>query len=140
MSQTLLDGNVITFNYRTGIDADSSRVSEVKDGYVILASYNYNGVGHVVATNLSEVDVMWKMHGASSSSFPDLDRFNRVTSSRWTKDLATDVDFFDLDITYDRNSNIMLIEDNIYGDVRCVRTSTWRSPGSRFCLRGLYSA
>ena len=121
-TQTLPDGNVITYTYRTGIDADSSRVSEVKDGSVILASYSYNGVGHVVATNLSEADVMWKMHGASSSSFPDLDRFNRVTSSRWTKDLATDVDFFDLDITYDRNSNITLVEDNIYGGVDVAYT------------------
>ena len=95
----------------------------MKNGSVILAACGYNGVGHVVATNLSEADVMWKMHGASSSSFPDLDQFNRVTSSRWTKDLAGgDVDFFDLDITYDRNSNITLVEDNIYGGVDVAYT------------------
>ena len=37
-----------------------------------------------------------------------------MTTSRWTKDLATDVDFYDVDITYDRNSNITLTEDNVH--------------------------
>jgi RHS repeat-associated protein len=32
----------------------------------------------------------------------------------WTKDLGTDVDFYDCDITYDEGSNILLIEDNIH--------------------------
>ena len=39
---------------------------------------------------------------------------NRVTSSRWTKDLATDVDFYDVDLTYDRNSNITMAIDNVH--------------------------
>ncbi len=37
-----------------------------------------------------------------------------MTSSRWTSDLATDVDFFDLDIAYDRNSNITRVGDNVH--------------------------
>ena len=52
--------------------------------------------------------------GSTSGSYPDLDRFGRVLASRWTKDLATDRDFFDLDVTYDRNSNITLTEDNVH--------------------------
>jgi RHS repeat-associated protein len=37
-----------------------------------------------------------------------------VIQCRWTSDLTTDVDFFDLDITYDRNSNITRVEDNVH--------------------------
>jgi len=43
-----------------------------------------------------------------------LDRFGRVIKSRWTKDLATDMDFFSIDISYDENSNPLSTEDNIY--------------------------
>ena len=114
---TLPDGNVITYEFRSNDlhDEEASRVTNIKDGQVNLALYKYNGVGQVVGTELSEPDVMWDQFG-SSGSYPDLDRFNRITSSRWTKDLTTDVDFFDLDITYDRNSNITLIQDNVHLD------------------------
>ncbi|MFO0895473.1 MAG: RHS repeat-associated core domain-containing protein [Phycisphaerales bacterium] len=47
-------------------------------------------------------------------TYPDRDSFNRITSSRWTKDLATDVDFVDLDVAYDRAGNVASVEDNIY--------------------------
>ena len=117
-TMTLPDGNVITYSYQsTGNrhDDEASRVTGVKDGAVVLASYDYNGVGQVVGTDYPEPDVMWHLYSTTSGSYPDLDRFNRVTSSRWTKDLATDVDFYDSDVTYDRNSNITLIEDNIHG-------------------------
>ena len=89
-------------------------LTQVKDGAVVLASYLYNGLGQVIATDYPQPNVMWTMHGSTSGSYPDLDRFNRVTSSRWTSDLATDVDFYDIDISYDRNSNITLIEDNVH--------------------------
>ncbi|MCH8151435.1 MAG: RHS repeat-associated core domain-containing protein [Planctomycetes bacterium] len=112
---TLPDGNVITYQFRSNDlhDEEASRVTNIKDGAVTLVIYDYNGVGQVVGTDYPEPDVMWDQFG-SSGSYPDLDRFNRVTSSRWTKDLATDVDFYDLDITYDRDSNITLIEDNVH--------------------------
>ena len=35
-------------------------------------------------------------------------------ASRWTSDLATPVHFYHVDISYDRNSNITLIEDNVH--------------------------
>src|SRR4029434_2303991 len=61
-----------------------------------------------------EPDVMWKQYGASAGDYADLDLFNRVTSSRWTKDLASDKDFYDVDVTYDRNSNPTLVNDNVH--------------------------
>ena len=116
-SATLPSGNVITYAFQdaSGLhDLDASRVTEVKDGAVVLAQYAYNGVGQVVGIDHAQPDIMWEMYGSTSGSYPDLDRFNRVTSSRWTTDLATDVDFYDVDIAYDRNSNITLAEDNVH--------------------------
>ena len=115
---TLPSSNVLSYFYRGSQtflhDDEASRVSQIKDGAVVLADYSYNGLGQVVGTDYAQPNIMWEMFGATSGSYPDLDSFNRVTSSRWTTDLATDVDFFDLDITYDRNSNITLVEDNIH--------------------------
>jgi len=110
----LEDIRFIYFNTTNSLDNDLSRVTRVymADEFVPVATYDYNGLGHLVGIDYNEPDVMWDMFG-TSGTYPDLDRFNRVTSSRWTKDLATDVDFYDLDITYDRGSNITLVEDNI---------------------------
>jgi RHS repeat-associated protein len=113
---TLPDGTSVTYIYRDSnrLDADASRVTQVRVGSTTVADYSYNGVRQVVGINYPEPDVMSEQFGSTSGSYPDLDRFNRVTSSRWTKDLATDQDFYDLDISYDRNSNITLAEDNVH--------------------------
>ena len=114
---TLPSGNVITYKYTSQAarhDDEASRVVSLKDGSVVLAEYKYNGLGLVVGTDYAQPNIMWELYGSSSGSYPDLDRFNRVTSSRWTTDLGTDVDFFDLDITYDRSSNITVVEDNVH--------------------------
>jgi RHS repeat-associated protein len=94
-------------------DSDASRVTFIIESETTLVAYDYNGVGELVGTTYDAPDVMWKMYG-SSGSYPDIDRFNRVTSSRWSKDLATDVDFYDVDLEYDRNSNITSAVDNVH--------------------------
>ena len=48
-----------------------------------------------------------------AGDYPDLYRFNRVTSSRWDKLLLSPIDFYDVDIAYDRRSNITSVDDNI---------------------------
>ena len=112
---TMPSGNVIEYFYSTAnLDDATSRVSQIKDGDDRLATYNYLGVAQVVGTTYPQPEVMWKKFGTTSGDFPDLDRFNRVTTSKWTKDLATDVDFYHVDLTYDRNSNITLAEDDVH--------------------------
>ena len=114
-SATLPSGNVITYDYATsGLDDDVSRVSVLKDGAARIVTYGYLGVGHVVQTYYDQPDVKWYLDEDGSGDYPDLDRFNRVTTSKWTTDLATDQNFYDIDITYDRNSGITLIEDNVH--------------------------
>ncbi|MFM9994163.1 MAG: tyrosine-type recombinase/integrase [Phycisphaerales bacterium] len=78
-----------------------------------MFSSHPRAVASLVGTTLNEPDVMWKRY-TTTGVYPDLDVFNRVTSSRWTKDLATDRDFVDLDIAYDRNSNITRVVDNVH--------------------------
>ncbi|MFN0007039.1 MAG: RHS repeat-associated core domain-containing protein [Planctomycetota bacterium] len=113
---TLPSGRAIDLQYRTAgglLDGAASRVTMIADGATVLARYWYNGVGQVVGQEYDQPDVMWRMYG-STGTYPDLDGFNRVVSSRWTKDLTTDVDFYDVDLTYDRNSNITSAEDNVH--------------------------
>lgn len=71
-------------------------------------------LGRVVGTIYRQPEVQWVLAGSSPGDYPDLDRFDRVTSSRWTKDLATDVDFYDVDIAYDRNSIITRVMDHVH--------------------------
>ena len=114
----LPDGNVISFIYDTAglnsYDDLASRVSQVKDGSVKLALYDYLGVGQVVGIDHPEPDVFSNRYLASN--YDALDNFNRVEDDIWYKDLATDVAFFDLDVTFDRNSNITATVDNIHVD------------------------
>ena len=116
-SMTLPSGNTIDFSYRSTAylhDDDASRVTQLLDGGTALVTYNYNGLDTVVGTTLDEPDVMSKQYGSTSGSYPDLDRFNRVVTSKWTKDLATDKNFYEVDLAYDRNSNIESATDDIH--------------------------
>ncbi len=116
-SLTLPSGNALDYKYRSTAnlhDAEVSRVTQIAEGATALVTYNYNGLDTVVGTTLDEPDVMSKQFGSSSGSYPDLDRFNRATTSKWTKDLATDRDFYKVDLAYDRNSNITTAEDQVH--------------------------
>ena len=106
--------------YRYGDDLEAGGVEDEKIPYnlydfdnYLQGTSRYNGVGSLVGTIYPESDVQWQMF-AAGPTYPDLDDFNRVTSSRWTKDLSTDVDLYDLDIAYDRNSNPTRTEDNVH--------------------------
>jgi hypothetical protein len=76
--------------------------------------YAYNGVGQVVGTDYLDPSVEQVRYGGASGSYPDLDRFDRVVSDRWTAYGGTPTDFYDVDLTWDRNSNITLAEDNVH--------------------------
>jgi RHS repeat-associated protein len=113
ITETLPSGNVITFAYLSTSgrhDDNLSRVTDVKDGSVVLSRYWSNGVDHLVGTILAEADVQSIQY---PGSFNSLDRFNRRIIDRWTKQGAA-INFYNNDITYDRNSNIELVEDNVH--------------------------
>lgn len=116
-AMTMPGGRAITYTYRTtgGLhDDEVSRVSTVVDGgTVTLAQYDYLGVATVVRTRYNEANV-WSELYTGAGAYGNLDRFNRVISSRWTKDLATDIDFYRVDLTYDENGNITSADDYIH--------------------------
>jgi hypothetical protein len=117
-SETLPNGDVYNYAYSSSgnlLDDVASRVTQIQNGSnTPLVTYDYNGTGQVVKTYLEEPDAMWKLEGSSSGVFDDLDRFNRVTTSKWTKDLSTDRDFYHVNLTYDRNSNITSADDTVH--------------------------
>jgi hypothetical protein len=109
----------ISYTYRTsgGLhDEEASRVSTVVDDTgsgVTIAQYDYLGVGALVRTRLNAIACFSRVYDGTNA-IVDLDRFNRITTNRWTKDLATDRDLYQTVISYDRNSNITSIEDNVH--------------------------
>lgn len=111
---TMPDGQAYYYVYTGGNDRhdrDLSRVGQIKEDTTVLVNYEYLGQDLVIGTTLEEPDIFQKRY--SGTTYPDLDRWNRVTDDRWTKDLTTDVDFHDLDITYDYSSNITQVVDNV---------------------------
>jgi len=115
---TLPSGNDYAFKYLSTsnrLDDDASRVTRLADGIFPstgIVEYEYVGVGQVVGREYLTVDVKQEYFGGSG--YDSLDRFNRVTNDLWVKDLATDRAIYDVDITYDRNSNITLLDDNVH--------------------------
>ncbi|RNC81833.1 MAG: hypothetical protein ED559_08630 [Phycisphaera sp.] len=125
------DGSSVTLEYLTTYssnsrhDDDASRVTAVKAGTTYVASYGYSGTGMLVETRLDEADVYSNYYDRGSSSYGNLDRFSRVTTSEWTKDVATDFNFVELDITWDRGSSITRVEDNILTDTSSNSLFDW---------------
>ncbi|MCP3937896.1 MAG: hypothetical protein GY708_21315, partial [Actinomycetia bacterium] len=108
-------GNTFDHEYRSvgdRFDDDCSRVTHIDDGATLLALYSYNGVGQVVGIDYSGIEIMMERFGGGA--YDRLDRFDRLTDDIWVKDLSTDVAIYDLDISYDRNGNIMDTADNVH--------------------------
>lgn len=119
-SMTLPSGKAYSYNYRSAaglLDSDASRVTQIKDGETSLVTYDYNGVDQVVGTYYEEPDVMSKQYTTTVGDYADLDRFNRLVTSKWTKDITapgTDVDFFNVAVGWDRNSNVTYQDDSVH--------------------------
>jgi len=106
-----------TYSYSSSssYDDDASRVTQVKNGAVVLAAYEYLGVGSVIGDDRPDPAIFSKQHSLTTSGvYGDLDRFNRRIHDRWTKDLATDVDFFSVDVAWDEASNIIATDNNVH--------------------------
>jgi hypothetical protein len=69
---------------------------------------------------------MSNQFGATSGSYPDLDRFNRPGYSRWTIDAAIDRDFYRMAVAWGRGSNVTSQTDEI-----------WSTSGGTYTINGL---
>jgi RHS repeat-associated protein len=107
-SMTMPNGASLTYDYNDAFHVDLLTLNSVE-----IASYTYTGAGMVTETYLNESDLFMRQHYGFLGVYPDLDQFNRVTSSRWTKDLGTDRDIYDVDVTYDLAGNVTSTIDNL---------------------------
>lgn len=114
---TLPSGAVLDYDYRDTLgrhDSDVSRVSSIKHGSTLVATYRYNGVGQVVEMDYPQSDVRSTRFGSTSGEYEDWDRFNRITQDDWEAYGGTGTNFYEIELSYDRNSNITVIEDNVH--------------------------
>ncbi len=95
-------------------DNDASRVTKVKDDTVVLAAYEYLGSGSVVGTDYPQASVMSQVHTNTPGDYADFDRFNRPTTNKWTKDLATDRHFFNTTIAWDEAGNVTSVDEGVH--------------------------
>lgn len=110
------DGETFTYDYITALgflDGHFDRVRRVKHGSSVVALYSYLGSSRVVGIDLPVPDVYSQAYDGSGD-YTKLDRFGRVTTNHWTRDLATDVDWYAVDLAFDENSNITSIEDTVF--------------------------
>ena len=116
-SMTLPNSNAVQYRYYGGngsLDDAASRVSAIGRGNTDYVEYGYLGLDHVVGIEYPVADVFRRHYGTTAGAYPTLDRFDRVVHDRWTKDLATDIDFHDVDWSYDRNHNPLAADDHVH--------------------------
>jgi RHS repeat-associated protein len=97
-------------------DDKLSRVSKLTVSSVDVASYEYLGAGRVANVRLDAVNTFSGVYDPADGTgvYSNMDRFGRVTASKWTKDLSTDRTFYHVTNTFDRNSNITLHDDQVF--------------------------
>ncbi|MCW5775672.1 MAG: hypothetical protein KIS87_04400 [Phycisphaeraceae bacterium] len=121
---TLPDTTAVAYTYDSSggrHDADLGRVSRVQVGATDVARYEYNGLATLVGTALLEADLLYTRYDLNGD-FTRIDRFGRVTEDVWSRGIDTggspayDVyrDLYDVDVAWDRASNVTRVEDNVY--------------------------
>lgn len=113
----LADGSTIDYTFDTSsgsLDDLIGRVTSVDltpsgGSPTTIAQYEYLGHSKLVTTELNPGWIS-SVRGASAGTFSGVDRFNRIIVSKWT-DGVNDHQRFNID--YDKNSNILGVEDPI---------------------------
>ncbi len=113
---TLPGGKAVDLLYTVNKDNSCSRVSRLSTGGVAVVDYAYLGAAHVVRTTYPQPNVASKTFDPVSLDYDGyLDRFNRIVKNVWASTTPNpDINFYDVDISYDRNSNITWVEDNVH--------------------------
>ncbi len=112
------DTSTITYTYDSAsnvLDDAASRVSKLQTGGspTTRATYKYLGASRLVGTDVIEPDVYSRLYGSGTANYDAMDRFGRTTVSRWTKNLSPARNFYDVALTYDRDSNITSVDDAV---------------------------
>jgi RHS repeat-associated protein len=114
-------GRTIANVYNGAIEDALSRVSDVtvqigSGSAVTVATYGYLGAGQLVHTALGQPDLTNTVVDTSGATptYPGLDRFGRIIQNIWTRTTgAGTANVYDLELSYDENSNITWTKDNV---------------------------
>jgi hypothetical protein len=74
------------------------------------AAYTYNGTGQLIKSTLNQPNVFSTLDGSTPETYTNLDRFDRTIGSVWKKG---SVAFYSVNPSYDRDSNITDVTDNV---------------------------
>ncbi len=112
--QTLPDGSLVKYDYGTA-NAFNDQIGRVESVIVNLvsdvtvASYEYLGAGQVATQTLDAADQTNSFHSSGAFGIY-LDRYNRVIRHEWTRNAGAGTSQR-FDVSYDNNSNILLVKD-----------------------------
>jgi RHS repeat-associated protein len=139
-SMTYPNGRILDYGYSTGIDANISRLSYLKDdggtsAGVHLEEYSYLGLSMIVIRNRPEntTQLTYLQQSGDTNAITDggdqytgLDRFNRVIDQFW-RNTSNSAVLDRIQYAYDRDSNV-LYENNLvnsaYSDLFHGNSST----------------
>lgn len=106
----------LEFNYTGGTNSGLSRVTSMALDGVTVADYDYIGLDRVSRIDYPENDIYSDLQ-STTNTYDTLDRFNRVTKSRWSKELTgNDINFYSTEVHWDAGSNVTGITDLIHTD------------------------
>ncbi|MBX3377511.1 MAG: hypothetical protein KF678_10975 [Phycisphaeraceae bacterium] len=89
----------------------ASRVYYMQVGATTAAVYFYHGQDQLTWTNLPEPTL--ETQSGTSSGYPNWDNFNRPVSSKWFKRFPGVVDFYHIDVNWDKSGSIVGVVDNL---------------------------
>lgn len=113
-SNTYPDSTSLTYSYGGTINSPISRVTSLTYGGTLVASYAYLGMERLATTHYVENSVYSTLRNPSGD-FDALDRFNRITRSRWNRTRTTnEVPFYDTTVYWDDGSNVTGITDHVF--------------------------
>jgi YD repeat-containing protein len=110
----------VAYEYDTtgSVNDSASRLLLQKVGGTGIAGYFYNGEAELARQTLEVPKLLTSIDSnvmANFQTYPNIDRFNRVTTSAWFKSTSGGTEFYNLDLTYDEASNITSTTDYVQG-------------------------
>ena len=118
---TYPNGRVIhnTYDGHSGIDEAISRANAIADDSSgspgdDIAAYSYLGSGRMVIKDLPTPDIKLDYFGGTSGTYDGLDAFGRITAQQWVDYSGTDFDVLHIKLGYDRNSNKLYDDRQVY--------------------------
>jgi hypothetical protein len=127
-SMTYPSGYALSYNYASGLDASTSRLTSIADSWNTLESFKYLGLDTVVerdhpqpTVNLTYIS-QTSGTGDAGDQYVGLDRFGRVVDQNWYN-TSTSSSVEDVQYGYDQAGNVVWRNDTV--NPRAHALSSW---------------